>query len=409
MMFEKKPFGTVKEAVLYTANDFYNIVSKYTSNTNVGILFDNDPDGICSGIILHKFFDSKKIPVVLKIPFLNSLKPFSKEFNDTVLNSNLDVLIITDWNVNGFKYTQSFEKFKKTFPKLEIIIFDHHQDEYNYNIKAVYNSNNLQNQILGSQLCCSKFVFEVCKIISPTIFELSWVKAIGIIGDSNTKTWSAELFRLISLENKKRISKDESEIKTPSSTEDLSITPYGKCANYIFFGISKSEEEIMKIYNFVYESKDVFELLDKLEIYSDVMTEIQEYIENYDYFLKNSSAFLSESKIFEMEVKGDLEINCILSNMLSQKDENSLFFIYHKKNDGYVYISLRLQNKSINLGKLCEELSNSFENSNGGGHIQAAGIRVPKSFFKDLRSKFYDDVFKEEYKYLVEEKQVISK
>lgn len=395
-MSQNKKFETVKEAVVYTAKKFSSVLKTYNSQTRVGLFYDDDPDGICSGIILEKTLGFKEIPVVERIPFSNDLAPFSDKFNAVVKDRRLNVLLMTDFNIAGFGHLDAYLKFRKLFPDIDVIIFDHHQDSSDYKTDYYFNSNELQGQILGNQLCCSKFVFEVCKLICSDISKFSWLKAIGIIADSNQETWGRDVVRLIEKLNSDLInSPDESirEYNIPEESDEFFQNPFGKVANLIFYGLAKSSSEISKIYDILFTAKGIFEVEDKLKEYSLIEDEVDDYIENFNYYLKNAYTPSDELHIFEMEVKGEYDLQCILSNLLSHQNEDILFIIYRKKKDNFIYASLRLQNKSINMGSLAE-LAADFPDGNGGGHIPAAGIKIKKDDFKPFKKKLFEKLIK---------------
>lgn len=390
-MSQNKTFDTIKEAVVYTVKSFSKLVESYNSQTRVGLLYDDDPDGVCSGVILEKFLGLREIPVVERIPLSRELIPFSEEFNAKIKERRIDSLIITDLNITNFGFFENFNLFKQKFPDVDIVIFDHHQDGSDYGIEYYFNTDNLQKQISGSQFCCSKFVFEVCKLIDPKVAEYSWIKAIGIIGDSNQITWKRDIVSLIEKINESISAGDDDSKKEyliPEEFEDFYQNPFGEVSNLVFYGLSKSSKEIFKIYDVIYNAEDIFSVLDSLSSYSEIEEEINDYIDDFNYYEKNNWD-PKEFSVFEMEIKSDYDINCILSNKLSYKNPDILFMIYRKDKDGFIYASFRLQNKSINTGMLAE-IANSFPEGNGGGHIQASGIKIRKDDFKEFKSKFFE-------------------
>ena len=154
-------------------------------------------------------------------------------------------------------------------------------------------------------------------------------------------------------------------------------------------------EETDKIMKRMLESNTVFEFISKMKEYEEIEEEVEDYLDNFNYFVKYGTYKKGDMNVFELEIKSEHDINSIVANRISHKDPDTIFFIYHKKKDNYVYISLRMQKGAVNLGKIAKECS-VFPQTNGGGHIPAAGARVPKDHFKEFRELFYDTLAKVE-------------
>ena len=394
-MSENMCFDNIKDAVIYVAEDFSKYIDNSISGKKIAIIYDSDPDGICSGVILHKLLDLKGADVVTNMSLDKNIPLFSKKFNDEIVSLDIDLIIMTDISIKGFAYYDGFSKFREDFPSIDFIIFDHHEDNSDYG-SNYYNINNLQTTLSGSQFCCSKFVYEVCRLIDPNISKYDWVKAIGIIGDTNHITWGKDIIKVIVKDNSKLSKKGSvEEFKLPSEFDEFFATRYGKASNLIFYGLSKPSNEVNKIYSWVYSSKDIGELLSHLNIYSDIGFEIDDYVENFDYFMKFSKD-VNDLQVFELEVKSKNSIHSILSNILSYRDHDLIIFIYQREG-AYIYVSLRQQIGKFDLSKLAK-LANVFDSSNGGGHKVAAGARIKKDEFYNFKELFYSELGKLEGK-----------
>jgi len=364
------------------------------NNDDFAILYDNDPDGICSVAIVEKYIKSYNKKINLKLPFLDQPKPFSKEFNENFKDQKIKALIILDFNIAGFGYLEEYNKFTTEFNNISIMIIDHHRDDSNYKNATTINSASFNLKIPSSQICTTKIVFELTKN-NKEIKKNEWIYAIGLIGDANHLTWMKDIVEVVKNDNKNITDLKHKEIITPIEFEDVYITPYGKSSHQIFFAIAKSKNETPNILQKINSSKNVFEFIDKMKGYNEVKEEVYDYIDNYNYFEKNQKEDIKELQIFEMEIKSNYEICSIVSNILSQKNKNTIFFVYQKRKDGFVYISTRLGNSKINLGKILQKCI-EHPDTNAGGHAPAAGARVLKENFKQFLNKFYYEIEKVE-------------
>lgn len=382
--------SSISEAVESAAEKIERFLSSFSSK-NVALFYDDDPDGICSGVILEKLLERKGFSVKLRLYRNKEAPPYSEKFIENIKKNNIDLLVSTDFCIAGFGFHEAYKKFI-TEENIKVLNIDHHQDDAIYSFdenKVLYiNSNNTQKEISGSQYCCSKFTYDIAVKLEPGLVILDWVASIGIIGDSNYYTWGNFIKEVITKQNKQ----EEKEIPLPEEPDDYYLIPHGKAANYMFFGIGKERNEIQKIYEATYSARDVKELLNFLKQYDVIKREAYDYIENYEYLVKNNPPTKGELNVAEIEILGDHLIGNIVANLISARYPETIFFVYHKQSDGYTHISSRLQTGKINLGKIFEKCGKNLENTNAGGHINAAGCRVPDNLFKSFRNSFYGEL-----------------
>jgi single-stranded DNA-specific DHH superfamily exonuclease len=351
------------------------------------VFFDDDPDGVCSGCLLIKLLESKGIHVSKKLHFDDNAKPFSKEFNTKL--EGIDLLVFTDFNITGFGYFDDYKKFILENPSIKVLIIDHHVDPNNYLSENVLYLNvaQLQKEVVGGQYCCSKFTWDLVNILNLELAkELKWISIIGVIGDHCAETWKDFIQKEIDLEN----SNNSEDIITPEEQEDYYLTPYGKCSNLIFYGIAKDKKEVSKIMDNLLVSKNVYALQKNLKIYELIQKDVYDYLENYDYFEKNSGVQIKPLSVFEIEIKSEYDIGSIVANRISSKNPEIIFFVSKELSNGFIHISCRHQDGLINVGDLMSKAAEPFEGANGGGHKCAAGAVVPKQHCLDFKKKFYD-------------------
>ena len=375
----------IEESITDAAQKVAAFLSSFNAK-KVAIFYDDDPDGICSGTLLEHFFTKKGYEIVRRYHFSEKNLPFSESFKKDLEKSEAELLVFTDYCISGFGFYEAYKSFIES-TTIPILIFDHHQDTAKYTDdtkRIVYlNSNIIQNEISGSQYCCSKFVYDIITKLDETHKKYRWLAAIGIIGDTNYIQWGDFIKELISSENKKI----EKEIIIPHEPEDYNLTPYGKASAYIFFGIAKGD--VAKIYKIIQTSPTVFVALEKLKQYEVVKREVYDYVENYEYLIKMHPKTDKEFQVAEIEIKSNATIGSIVANIISAKFPETIFFIYHIREDGFAYINVRLQKGSINLGTIMKKCAQQFEHANGGGHKEAAGARIPEEHFKSFRNHIY--------------------
>lgn len=383
--------SSISQAVESAATKVEQFLSSFSSK-NVALFYDDDPDGICSGVILEKYLVRKGFNVKLRLHFDKNNTPYSEKFVKLLEDNNVDLLVSTDFCIGGFGYYEEYKQFI-TNSNIRALIFEHHQDDSIYSFdenKALYiNSGHIQTEINGAQYCCSKLVYDVLTKTDPGLTVTNWVAAIGIIGDSNYYTWGNFIKNIIEKRNK---NPNVKEILMPEEPDDYYLTPYGKASVYMFFGIGKDRKEIEKIYQATYSSIDIDELFNFLKQYEPIKREAYDYIEDYEYLTKINPPKKNQMNVAEIEITGTHEIGGIVSNIISSKFPETIFFIYHKSTDGNIYIHSRLQTGNINLGKIFDSCAKKVENANGGGHNNAAGAKVSNDQFKAFKNLFYGEL-----------------
>ncbi len=401
------------------------IVDFIADKKNVAIFHDNDPDGICSGVLLSKFVKLKGKEVKLKLHFTDKCKPFSDIFNDKLIKNEIDLLIFTDFSISGYGYFDLHSEFVKSHPNIKIIVLDHHASLADYGVaeNVLYlNSGDFQKNPHPEQYCCSKFVYDLIFEVEPDFIKpFDWISAIGIIGDHNHISYGKFICDVIIEENKNIDLKNSAVVKLlnkrtvmkevekhrelkhifiPEEEDDYLATPFGVVSNLIFYGVAKDNVHTEKLFDGLDSSKDVFEFKEKLKEFESIQKEIDDYLETFEYFMKSpeyksgKSANKNESdlKVYEIEIQSNNRISSIVANKISGKDKDAIFFVYHLQDNGIYHVSVRLQTGLVNLGKIMEESCKNILNSKGGGHRAAAGAIIPKNLFAEFRAAFYDEI-----------------
>lgn len=382
--------SSISEAITTTAERVESFLTPLSSK-KAALFFDDDPDGIASGVLLEKLLKEKGIETALRLHFTRKKKPFSDAFIEDLKKNNIELLVVTDFSIAGFGFYEEYKQFLQT-TDIKVLIIEHHQDNSIYSFdesKALYiNSGNIQSEVNGAQYCCAKFTYDFATEIAPQLKKYDWLVAMGIIGDSNYYTWGDFVRDII----KKKNQTTEKEIPIPVEAEDFYFTPYGLAAKDIFFGIGKHESETLKIYDAAFKAHTIEQLLEFLKTYDPIKKEAYDYIENYEYLVKTNPPDPKQLNIAEIEMKSKYHIGNIVANIVSARYPDTVFFVYNKNDDGYVYISGRLQTGTINLGKVFKNCEKKVEGAVGGGHIHAAGARVAEDNFKAFRNAFYGEL-----------------
>jgi nanoRNase/pAp phosphatase (c-di-AMP/oligoRNAs hydrolase) len=91
--------------------------------------------------------------------------------------------------------------------------------------------------------------------------------------------------------------------------------------------------------------------------------------------------------VYFYELISKYHLSSPVSSILSKKviQENEILVTYHNKGDGKTSASARRQDCKLHMGDLMRECTADFPNSNGGGHIPAAGAKFPTTHLEQFK------------------------
>ncbi|MBI4015409.1 MAG: DHH family phosphoesterase [Candidatus Aenigmarchaeota archaeon] len=296
----------------------------------VGIFFDMDCDGVCSGAITLAFL--KKLKGVYF-----SLNTGNKD--DYVFEAygkeKVDFAIFLDYAFDELKFLKPFVG--------KCLVVDHHPPAIDFNKKGfVFWNPRLFDK--KAYISTSHNIYDITKATGFEGFE--WLMKLGAIGDHEIEGTKLEIEAVDTINAVKAMDNPELMINLCVFLSNASGT------------------------------KDVIENPDYMEMKKKVSAEIEKQIAVFSQ--------LPESKLSLFQVKSRVHITSILSTKLSDLYPKRAIILYSKSRDGY-RVSGRAPNKNIDLGKVFKSAARGI--GKGGGHPVAAGAKVSdiELFLKRVR------------------------
>lgn len=333
---------------------FRKFIKELKKSDRIGIIFDGDPDGLCSGAIIYKAIEriTKKKPVLIFTqgkdnPFIT--EKTAEKLREYGVNKAICVDSSIDQHIEGIK---EIEKVLKKF-----LIIDHHK-KYNEvdSSKTLMLKAGELSSLDGAAYPCSKFSFDLFSNFIK-LNDSAWIAGIGILGDNGLRHWKAFT------ENAAK--EADSNLNELNELKDLissvEVMNWNKMNLLVFeFIKAKNPREILESEFNVYFKE--FE-----EEVQRILNEFNEKKEEFDdlvFFEFNSSKRL----------KGEI------ANRLSNLEPHKTFFVFQEFNEK-VLISARRQDNMIKMNDLIEESIKGLNNASGGGHVPAAAGKI---MLKDL-------------------------
>ncbi len=306
------------------------------------ILFDDDPDGLTSFLMIYRYIgDGRGVPIKTS-PELN------EQYLKIVEEYAPDRIIILDKPqvANGFI----------TKAKVPILWIDHHPitDESK---KVDY-----FNPLINDPKDNSPTSYWVYKIINDKKFL--WLGMAGSVADWYVPDFKEEFCKEYeNLFNKKII----------DSAQALFDSKIGKLARILDFCLKGTSKQVKTNIKILTRIQDPYEILDeKTSQGKFILKHAKRFQNEYDKVIK--SVKNTDEKLIAYKYQNDrMSFSAMLSNELLYRYPNTFIFVCREKS-GFLHCSLRA--KHYNVRALLDKIIKEFEQSYGGGHEHACGANV---------------------------------
>ncbi len=319
--------------------------------------YDNDADGLCSYVLLKRFYNKGKGVAIRSFPGLN------KNYARKVKELNADYVFILDKPVIELEF---FEEMLEI--GIPVVWIDHHDIKENNieELKEKFDNLFVYNwsKNKGKEKSDEPVTYWIYKTLGKK--EDLWIALVGCISDH----YLPEFSHYFSKEFPDLWRKG---IKEPFDA--LFETEIGKIAEAFNFGLKDSTTNIVKFQNFLCSvkfPKDVFEETNRnyefRKKYSDIKKKFNVLIEKASKEIENNLLFFSYG--------GDLSISSEVANKLSHIFKDKFIVVIYRK-EGVSNVSMRGKKAKDILENILEK--NELENASGGGHEDAVGARIKTS------------------------------
>lgn len=350
-----------------TINPATSFLKTIKQKDKVAIIHGHDGDSICSAAIFHKLFEKLGVKAELVISELNSsLLESSLKKIKIIKPTHIVIVDIPDVGVNILTELRNLSK---------VMIVDHHIPK-GY-VKIIYvNPRVYDRSVYLPATYLSYKIFE--KFFDPK--EISWIAGIGTLADMGMKNCE-DLFEKIKKNYPELVGQNK-----PVDEELFDNSLLGKLAKVVESAemVNNKEGSVFALGNLV-KSKDYEEILENKKALSYFNLTEMEFKKTVGDFNKNKKTI---NDILVYGVKSKLKLKSPIATYLQRFFDDKILLIYQRENET-ISISLREGKKmKVDLAKLARESVRNIPKSSGGGHPQAAGIRMPAKYLK----KFLDSL-----------------
>lgn len=336
---------------MLTTQEIQEIREHLENAKNPVFFFDNDPDGLCSFLLLQRFIGRGRGIAIKSSPGL------SGTYMKRVEELQADYIFVVDKPIIDDDFIEEAEK--KNIPVVHI---DHHnvaksKAQYYYN--TYYSSKKTEP------------VSYICYKITNRK-EDTWISAIGCITDCYLPDFTEEL-------RKRYPELIENKYKGPFDI--LYNSRLGKLAMILSFGLRDTTTNVVSMIRLLINANSPYDLLEENSKTKGLFKRFEDINEKYQKILKKAEEEIDGDILF-FNYAGDLSISQYIAQELSYKyPHKAIAVVYTKGNISN--LSLRwekdIRTATINAVK-------DIEGASGGGHEHATGARVPADkilFFKE--------------------------
>jgi single-stranded DNA-specific DHH superfamily exonuclease len=318
--------------------------------------FDNDPDGLCSFLLLQRYIGRGKGVSIKSFPEL-----IEDDFRK-VHELNADYIFILDKPLVSKSFFDQAEKFN-----IPIVWIDHHVIDK----KDVPDFVNYYNPVFNKKKS-EEPVTALCYQVTERKEDL-WLAVAGSISDHFVPDFYKDF--------EKKYPEFKVKEKTPFGI--LYNSPIGKIIMILSFGLKDRTTNVVNMAKFLIGAKSPYDVLEENKKNKSFHERYKTLNSKYQHLLEKAvSARNFESKILFFKYAGDFSVSRDLSNELSYKFSEKIIVVIYVRG-----LKANISMRGENVKDLFLKSIKDFENATGGGHRNAVGGQMQVKDVEEFRER----------------------
>jgi single-stranded DNA-specific DHH superfamily exonuclease len=310
---------------------------------NPVFFFDNDPDGLCSFLLLQRYVKRGRGIAIKAFPEM------TEEYFRKVTELNADYIFILDKPLVSKEF---FKEVKKL--NIPVVWIDHHDVQVRIP-NFVYYYNTALNRFKKNEP-----VTYLCYKITNKKEDL-WLAVIGCIFDRYIPDFYSEFCKEY----------PDLAIKGKDAFDIFYKSQIGRITKMFCFALKDRTSNVIKMIKFLTTARNPYEILEENSKNHLMHQRFKQIQKKYKKLLEKAKKLANEDKILFFRYAGDLSISADLSNELS--------YLFPQKVIVVVYIMGMKANISVRGKRVRDLISRAIEGIEGatsGGHENAVGSRM---------------------------------
>jgi len=319
-------------------------------------LFDNDPDGLCSFILLQRGFGKGKgVPI-------KSFPDLIEDYFKKVEELGSDYIFILDKPVVSDKF---FDEARKR--NIPVVWIDHHLVEK----ELVPDFVNYYNPVFNKSKS-EEPVTALCYQIANKKDDI-WISIAGCVSDKFVP------------ENYKEFKKKYPDLIVDSEAP-LDIyykSEIGKVAKLLSFSLKDRTTNVVAMMRFMLQAKSPYEVLEEGNKNRTMHERFRQIDSKYQKLIKKAASLGDEDKkVLFFQYGGDLSISSELSNQLAYLFPNKLVVVLYLKG-----IKANVSMRGKKARDFLLEVIKDLDDARGGGHEEAVGGQISTEDIEKFRER----------------------
>ncbi len=322
-------------------------------------LFDNDPDGLSSFLLLQKYVKKGKGFPIKSFPDLN------ETYFRKVQELNPDYVFILDKPLVSKDF---FERVHEVH--IPIVWIDHHDMDKNKIPNYVHYYNPLFNRKKTDEP-----VTALCYQINPDK-NLDWLATVGCVSDRFYPKYYKDV--------KKKY--PDLTIDSEDAFDIFYNSQIGKIARMFSFGLKDRTTNVINMLRFLMKTNTPYEILSDSSLNKGMHRRFDEIESKYQKLIGKALNYVKENnKVLFFQYSGTLSISADISNYLSYKFPNKTIVV--------IYVTGIKANISVRGKNIREKVLKAIGGlpmATGGGHEDATGAQVQIADVETFKKRFRD-------------------
>ncbi len=342
---------------MLTKSQIQEIKGHLEKAQNPLFLFDNDPDGLCSFLLLQRFIGRGKGVPVKTFPSLD------ESYLRKISELSPDYIFILDKPVVSLEFFNEVEKLN-----IPLVWIDHHEIDKSGVPSFVHYYNPFFNKSKKNEP-----VTALCSQINTKKEDL-WIGVAGCVSDNFIPEFYGEFMKQypdLGYDSKKAF-------------EVFYKSQIGKIVKLFLFALKDRTTNVISMLKFLMVAKSPYDVLEENPKNKSMHERFKELEKKYRHLM--DKALLEkelEKNVLFFKYGGDVSISSDLSNELTYLFPEKLIAVIYEK-EGKSTMALRGKNVRDVALKVIPQL----EGATGGGHENAVGVRINSSDLEKFKKLF---------------------
>ncbi len=321
--------------------------------------FDNDPDGLCSFLLLQRYIGRGKGVAIKSFPEMNA------EYFKKVTELNGDYIFILDKPIVSSAFFEEVKNFN-----VPVVWIDHHDVQVKIP-DFVYYYNTSLNRFKKNEP-----VTYLCYKITQRKEDL-WLAVAGCISDRYVPDFYSEFVKTY----------PDLGITAKDAFDVFYKSQIGKIVKIFGFALKDRISNVVKMIKFLISVKSPYEVLEEGTKNHEMHIRFKQIYKKYQKLIEKAKTFAGENKVLFFQYAGDLSISADLSN--------ELIYTFPEKLIVVVYVTGIKANISVrgkNARTIILKVIKDIEGATGGGHESAVGCQMKVEYLKNFKENIEREI-----------------